>query len=171
MRYDFEIVKRLGYTCKQIEDRVHYLVNSMEQMVKYGNGFRVSSQIENIIKLKLPNFPPSTWSGKQFLNELPHIDCGWVMVDQQQAIVDEHFRVSRVIWMGAQLCPFQLQNDHTYYGYVYGNRDFVIENLISKEIIAISSLTLHMISAHFCFQASKHPYRLHPKKLIRVLFL
>lgn len=173
MHYDQEIVKRLGYTCKDIATRVFDLVQHMEEKIKIGQGYNISRQAERTIQtiLNPRNFTAQLWTGFKYLHYLPEIKSGWSLSHEQQAIVENnHYCISRVVWMGAQECPFQKSDDETYYGYRYGNHDIVITNLITNETVAISSLTLHMISNHGCFQNSKNKYRLHPKKLIRVLF-
>lgn len=169
IKSDKQVLARHNITEADIAKRVFELVGKMEVLVEQKKGLRISSQAERVYSLMNKKFECSKWSGRNYLKYLPEINEQWVILDEQQAEFDGYC-VSRVIWGGAHECPFQDPNDKTYYGYQYGNMDFVIQRLDTGDAIAISSLTLHTIAKHSFFQFPKHPYRLHPRKLIRILF-
>jgi hypothetical protein len=170
MHYDQIICAMLQISLKDIENRVFDLVQQMQSKIKMNQGISFSDQAERIIKLGYPPHQTKQFKGSPFWKYMPELCKEWVVAHREQAILDDNYEISRIIFSGSRECPFQNPNDLTYWGYDYGNLDYVIVDLTTQEGIAISSLTLHMIANHGCFQHSQHKYRLHPRKLIRILF-
>jgi hypothetical protein len=147
----------------------------MKQAIARGQGYRRDARAYKTTNCMAQALHKSTvdhpWEGSDFLRLLPEIGEVWSLWLQEECTLNElQYRVSRVTWGGAQQCPFQSPSDKCYYGYEYGGKDFVIEDLVTKRSVAISSLTLHMIENHNFFQRPGSLYRLEPRVLVDVLF-
>lgn len=77
------------------------------------------------------------------------------------------FRLSIVVWGGAQECPFQRSEDKRYHGYEYGATDLFVTNLKTGKMMRIPSISAHMIAKHGFFQNTTYPVR--PIDIIEVL--
>lgn len=171
MHYDTLILQHFNLTCQSISLKIYAVIVEMKKLCLQGKGKRVQYTAEKCLSLRYPQkFKLSKWTGVNFSEILPELKKNWSIVDKEEAIISNNYRVSLILFQGAEECPFQDPSDPTYFGYQYGNKDYVIEDLLTKEKFAISSLTVHMIHSHNCFQASKNKYRIHPRKLIRILF-
>lgn len=117
------------------------------------------------------------WSGSDFHTLVPRQD-GWHVWEIKEAIVrlddckTTDFLVSEITWGGAMQCPLQSDDDRVYYGYDYGNRDWVVTRRDTGERVFLPSLTVHLMLCHggFC-QGVGMPYRVEPGTMLRALVL
>jgi hypothetical protein len=169
---DLAFLQILDLSSEKIVTTIRDLLSKME--IAKNNivlDFRAEKAIRHVAQTLNITRTRRSWLGSDCLRLLPIIDPNWSLWKLEQATVEGgRFRVSRVTWGGSAECPFQEASDLTYYGYCYGNHDIVIENLQNDSSIAISSLTLHMISEHKNFNEATSPYRLNLAKLFKVLF-
>lgn len=127
------------------------------------------------------------WTGVDFAKLVPGFKPQWSMQSRQEAEVEPGLVMSLVVWQGAQECPHQAPDDPRYFGYQYGNHDYVFqrkrqttpsdakESVSSSSLFApqlpplvVSSLTLHMMLCHNDWNAG--PYQVDPELLHAVLF-
>lgn len=74
--------------------------------------------------------------------------------------------VFKIVWGGAEKCPFQSKLDTRYHGYEYGDKDWIFLNRDTLKAIHIGDLLFHQITKHHFFQSSTSSYRVDPITLI-----
>ncbi len=98
-------------------------------------------------KLAIPSHPQ--WSRSATIN----------------ATIKDRFKITMTVWNGSQKCPFHKDEDKRYHGYEYGDRDYLIENLVTGKAMVVSDLAAHMAGAHGFFEDSPFGYYSFPMEL------
>ena len=140
-------LESVGITYDQIADQFQYVID------EYHNGYSESYvRSRGIIErwrtdLGIPREFIDTYIGHQFENK------------------SSNFLVMMNSYLGSQVCPFKSKDDSKYYGYEYGNKDYIIKNKTTGRVLEYSSLLPHMIRYHHFFEGSVH-HRIDPSEII-----
>jgi hypothetical protein len=89
--------------------------------------------------------------------------CGW---GNSCCELFGNFVTFRLVWGGAETCPFQSKLDKRYHGYEYGDKDWIFLNRNTLKTIHIGDLLFHQITKHHFFQSPTSTYRVDPYTLI-----
>lgn len=72
-----------------------------------------------------------------------------------------------VVWGGSEKCPFdEIVCPNKYFGYQYGDRDWVIQRTSDMEFLSFSDLVPYQANKYGFYQGLKNPYRLDPIKFL-----
>ena len=138
--------------------------------------------------------PHHPWTGSDFMR-LVRSEQTWAVRSLLEAVVCGRWRVSQVAWSGYEPCPLSCAPDRLESSSSsslsssspgsasewrdrtddrlacdYGAEDWVVENVRTRERIAVSSLACHAMSCHGFGQPPASPYALDYELLLRILF-
>ncbi|MCR4421560.1 MAG: hypothetical protein GYA61_04230 [Spirochaetales bacterium] len=81
---------------------------------------------------------------------------------EESVIYKDHFEIKAEIFRGKLPCPFGEKG-------IYQKSEITVINKKINEQIKYSDLSIHLIKEHGFYQGIGSPYRLDPKKVVRVL--
>ncbi len=102
------------------------------------------------------------WKGLPFFKKLPHYNPEWRVNRMAQSTIlfrGMNFTVCMVDWAGVQKCPFCAET---------GCRDFLIINQSTKNEMAFSTLSLHLLDKHRFIQSPQSKYFLNIEKMLNL---
>jgi hypothetical protein len=155
IKTDEDTLVSLGITFEQLED---FFEKIKFHFAHYAN------------KDEKPNVTLSE-EEKNLINSFKIGGSGWCGWGNSCCELFGNFVVFRVVWGGAETCPFQSKLDKRYHGYEYGDRDWIFLNRNTLKAIHIGDLLFHQITKHHFFQSPTSTYRVDPTTLINFFSL
>jgi hypothetical protein len=146
---DLAYLQSVGITCRQISDRLKYLIRAADTVPSAG-----------YLTIK-PKFPRPQ---------------GWILHSVNSSVIaDEHgkYEIHIATFNSAQECPFQKESSarREHFGYQYGAQEVILVNCQTKAQLRFSTLLPHLIKRHAFFEGPGLTYRLEPAALIEFLQL
>ena len=171
VRADADVLRELGITHRRIARRIEAIVDLANRAANQRDG--TPEHQARMMDL----------CSRVMRNELDLSRALEMEHELNAVVVAKRFRVRIVHYHGSQHCPFGYRETTTEIqdstldpqplmgreSCGYGSSDYDIENLISGESIFVSELIIHLIRDHEFFEGIGLPYRLDPRRAIRVL--